>query len=169
MFCDGCGNTVQAGQAFCSKCGKQIVGPVVAGRPTPSRVQQHVNLLGILWLAASALDAVGGVILLIVGNTLFPHLREFAGKDADQVPVGFLTALLTVLGVIVLAKAVGGFLTGRGLIQHEGWARVGALVLGFISLFNIPLGTALGVYTLWVLMPGNSQQDYEALAAAKAA
>jgi len=28
MFCDGCGTTMQPGQAFCSRCGKQIVGPV---------------------------------------------------------------------------------------------------------------------------------------------
>ena len=35
MFCDGCGASVQPGQAFCSKCGKQIVGPVSL---MPSRV-----------------------------------------------------------------------------------------------------------------------------------
>jgi hypothetical protein len=36
-------------------------------------------------------------------------------------------------------------------------------------LFNIPFGTALGVYTMWVLLPGGSQQEYEALVAARAA
>jgi hypothetical protein len=169
MFCDGCGNAVQAGQAFCSKCGKQIVGPVIALRPVQGRVQTHTHLLGILWLAMSALNAVGGVVLVLLGTTFFPHLREFAGKDADQVPVGFLTILLTTLGVIVLAKAAAGFITGRGLMQYESWARAAALVLAFISLFNIPFGTAIGVYTMWVLMPGNSQQEYDALSEAKAA
>jgi hypothetical protein len=169
MFCDGCGNAVQPGQAFCSKCGKQILGPVMATRPVQGRVQSHVHLLGILWLAMSALNAVGGVILVLLGTTFFPHLRDFAGHDADQVPVGFLTALLTTLGVIVLAKAAAGFVTGRGLMQHESWARIAALVLAFISLFNIPFGTAIGVYTMWVLMLGDSQQEYDTLAAAKAA
>ncbi len=41
------------------------------------------------------------------------------------------------------------------------------LVLGFISLFNIRFGTAVGVYTLWVLLPAQSQQEYEALAASR--
>lgn len=127
MFCDGCGNAMQAGQAFCSKCGKQVLGPVLAVRPIQTRVQQHVHLLGILWLAASALDAVGGVVLLLLGTTFFPHLHEFAGNDANQVPVGFLTALMTTLGALILAKAAAGFLTGRGLIQHESWARLAAL------------------------------------------
>ena len=42
-----------------------------------------------------------------------------------------------------------------------------ALVLAFISLFNIPFGTALGVYTLWALLPSQSQQEYEALVTAR--
>jgi hypothetical protein len=41
-------------------------------------------------------------------------------------------------------------------------------VLAFISLFNVPFGTALGVYTLWVLLPGSSQEEYEALVVASA-
>ena len=56
MFCDGCGGAVQPGQAFCSKCGKQIVGPVSVMQHRPGRVQEHVRLLGILWLALSAFN-----------------------------------------------------------------------------------------------------------------
>jgi len=168
MFCDGCGTAVQAGQSYCSKCGKQIVGPVIAGAPLPGRVQQHVHLLGILWLAFSAFNAVGGVILLVLGNALFPHLREMKDVPPD-VPVGFLTALFTTLGIIVLAKAACGFLAGWGLLQRESWGRIIALVLAFISLFNIPFGTAIGVYTLWVLLPGESQREYEGIVEARAA
>jgi len=51
MFCDGCGSAVQPGQAFCSRCGKQVVGPVTVMQMLPGRVQGHVHLLGIVWLA----------------------------------------------------------------------------------------------------------------------
>ena len=84
-------------------------------------------------------------------------------------PTGFLSALITTLGIIVLAKAVCGFFAGWGLMQREPWARVVALVLAFISLFNIPFGTAIGVYTMWVLLPGQSQQEYDALVGTRAA
>jgi hypothetical protein len=167
MFCDGCGGAVQPGQAFCSKCGKQIVGQVSLMQPVPSRVQAHVHLLGILWLAISAFNAVGGLILCIVGGTLFPHLREM-GAPPD-VPIGFLSALVNTLGIIVLAKAAVGFFAGWGLLHREPWARIVALVLSFISLFNIPFGTAIGVYTMWVLLPGASQQQYDALVEVPAA
>jgi hypothetical protein len=167
MFCDGCGLAVQPGQAFCSKCGKQIVGPVSMMQAMPGRVQNHAHLLGILWLAISALNAVGGVILLIVAGTLIPHLHEMGAPP--EMPLGFFSSLLTVLGIIVLAKAALGFIAGYGLMHHEAWARIVALVLAFISLFNIPFGTAIGVYTMWVLLPSESQREYEGLAAQQAA
>ena len=108
-------------------------------------------------------------MLLVLGNALFPHLREMRDVPPD-VPTGFLTALFTTLGVIVLAKAAFGFLAGWGLLQRESWARTMALILAFISLFtNIPLGTAMGVYTMWVLLSASSDQEYEALVKARAA
>ena len=161
MFCDGCGGAMQPGQSFCSKCGKQIVGPVLLAQNMPGRVQQHMHLLGILWLAMSAFNAVGGLVLIVVANTLFPHLHEM-GAPAE-VPTPFLSAIVSTLGIIILAKAVCGFIAGWGLLHREGWGRIVALVLAFISLFNIPFGTAIGVYTMWVLLPAASQQEYDAL------
>lgn len=166
MFCDACGNTLQSGQAFCSRCGKQIVGPIVAMQARPGRVQTHVQLLGILWLAISAFNTIGGVVLYIIANTLFAHLHELG---APQAPGAFLRPLLSVVAVFILGKAACGFIVGWGLMRREPWARIIALILGFLSLFNVPFGTAVGVYTLWVLLPAQSQQEYETLVASRAA
>jgi len=166
MFCDGCGAVVQPGQGFCSRCGKQIVGPVAMMQQRPGRVQGHVQLLGILWLAISAFNTIGGVVLYVVANTLFAHLHAMGAPEA---PTAFLRPLLSVVGILILAKAACGFLAGWGLMRREPWARIVALVLGFLSLFNVPFGTAVGVYTLWVLMPAQSQEEYDALVAARAA
>ena len=166
MFCDGCGSAVQPGQAFCGSCGKQIVGPVAVAQ-APGRVRQHYHLLGLLWLAYSALTAVGGVVLYVVANTIFAHLHDF--NVPQEAPTGFLRPLLSAIAILVLAKAAGGFIVGWGLLQRESWARIIALVLAFISLFNIPFGTAIGVYTMWVLLPGQSQQEYDALVTARTA
>ena len=168
MFCDGCGTAVQPGQAFCSKCGKQIVGPVsVMHAPVPGRVQGHLHLLGIMWLAISAFNAVGGVVLYILANTLFARLHEMGAPP--EAPTGFLRPLLSVIAVLILVKAAVGFIAGWGLLQREPWARIIALVLSFISLFNVPFGTAIGVYTMWVLLPSQSQQEYDTLTADRAA
>jgi hypothetical protein len=167
MFCDGCGTALQPGQLFCARCGKQVVGPVAAVHPpipAPGRVQTHIHMVGILWLAVSALNAVVGALLCILGSALFPHLRELGGAPPD-VPTGFLSTLFNAIGIVILVKAGCGFLAGWGLFRRESWARPVALVLAFISLFNIPFGTAIGVYTLWVLLPMESEREYNKLAA----
>lgn len=157
MFCDKCGAPAQADQRFCSRCGKEFGGAV--GFPRRSRVAEHIRLVGILWLALSALNAVAGGGLLIVANTLFGHLHDFGAPS--NVPSGFLRAVVGTLGILVLAKSAVGFLAGWGLLQRLPWARILTIVLAFLALFNIPFGTALGIYTLWVLLPAGADAEYE--------
>jgi hypothetical protein len=158
MFCDGCGTALVAGQHFCSQCGKECAGVIPVGYPRRSRVQEHVRLLAILWFAFSALSVLGGVILVILANTLFLHLHDMGAPEA---PTAFLHPLLTVVGIFVVAKGVAGFLVGWGLLNREPWARIATLILAFISLLNPPFGTALGIYTLWVLLPARAEEEYE--------
>jgi hypothetical protein len=160
MFCDGCGAALQPGQDFCGKCGKEVKEGMHLAYPRPGRVHQHVRLLGILWLALAALNAVGGVVLVILANTLFVHLHETHGAP------GFLRPLLSFLGFLILLKATAEFVAGWGLQQREPWARILTLVLAFLALFNVPLGTALGIYSLWVLLPVESEEEYRAQARA---
>ena len=167
MFCDGCGAPVQPGQGFCSKCGKQIVGPIAVAQPRPGKVQGHVRLLGLFWLALSAFNTIGAVVLYVLANTLLAHVGNLGDPESHA---SFLRPLLSVVAILLLAKAALGFLAGWGLLQHEKWARILALVLAFVSLFtNIPFGTALGVYTMWVLLSSDSEREYDALAEARAA
>jgi hypothetical protein len=121
---------------------------------------EHVRLLGILWLALSALKAVAGVVLYILANTLFLHLHEMPNVPPD-VPAGFLHSLFSAIGGFILLKAACGFFAGWGLLRHEPWARMLTIVLSFLALFNIPFGTALGIYSLWVLLPAESEREYE--------
>ena len=73
--------------------------------------------------------------------------------------------LLTVIGGTFLLIAVGGILVGVGLKDRKPWARTVAIVLGVIALFHPPIGTALGIYTLWVLMSDEGGAEYRRLSA----
>jgi hypothetical protein len=156
MFCQNCGTQIQPGQQFCSKCAMPLVG---YAPPQKWRLQRHIHLLGILWIAYSALHLLGGLVLMIVANTIFGHMGRFeTGAPA------FLQPLLSAIGILVLIKGILGIAAGWGLMQHLDWARVLAIVLAFISLFNPPFGTALGIYTLWILLSRGADAEYRALA-----
>jgi hypothetical protein len=38
------------------------------------------------------------------------------------------------------------------------------IIFGAFSLVDLPFGTALGIYTLWVLLPAESEQEYRTMA-----
>jgi hypothetical protein len=157
MFCDACGEHLQPGQSYCARCGKAIIGPGVGG----GRVARHLQPLGILWIAYSALHLIGGVVLLVLANTLFAH-GGFSLPGPP--PPMFLHPLLSFLGWVLAIKAAAGLAGGVGLMQRQPWARMLTLVIAIVSLIDIPLGTALGVYTLWVLVSQGADREWETLA-----
>src|SRR6266571_4220430 len=146
MFCDKCGSSLQTGQRFCPSCGKEVVGGAQWAQLRRGRVSAHIRLLGILWLAISAFNTLSGLAILLVAKPVLLHLREL-GQGPPEFVQGFSKALL-------------GFAAGWGLLRREGWARIVALIGGFLALFHPPFGTALGIYTLWVLLPSESEREY---------
>ncbi|HKW89807.1 MAG TPA: hypothetical protein VJN21_13745 [Candidatus Acidoferrales bacterium] len=53
-----------------------------------------------------------------------------------------------------------------GLLERQSWGRIAGIVAGILALIRIPFGTALGIYTLWVLLPATSEMEYRSLARA---
>jgi hypothetical protein len=152
MFCNFCGNALYENQTVCSKCNNAIV------RGGASRVEHHLKLLGIFWIADAVLHVIGGCVLLIVANTIF-------ARSSEAEHPAFLHPLLMGIAILVLAIAAGSLIAGFGLLERQAWARPLALVMAFLALLNVPLGTALGVYTLWVLMSPLADSEYHRLAA----
>ena len=161
MFCDNCGYQIPEGQRFCGGCGKPVGMAQV--RVSDGRVARHVQLVSILWLAAGFLNLLCAGALFVLGNSLFPAIV----RTQPNFMVGpFLQGLFNVLAILIGLKAILCFAGGWGLLQRESWARPLVLVLGIISLLNIPFGTALGIYTLWVFIPSQSEQEYQRLSRA---
>jgi zinc-ribbon domain len=178
MFCDKCGTQLSPGAQFCSSCGK-AVGSVPAGAGTPApasaagtrpagdtRVQRHIQLLATLWLVNGILRFAEVGSIFIAGQML-PFLIGWGlgGRNGGW-PFNFLPFGLYSIGCLLAVFGVAYLILAWGLFQREPWARVLGLVLGFLALLRPPLGTALGIYTLWVLLPEHSGQEYERLSRA---
>jgi hypothetical protein len=152
MFCDRCGNNLGEDQNFCPSCGKAV--RAFQQRPVQGRVERHVRLLGILWLAISAVRLIPGLFVLAASHSIIGFLPP-------DVP-GFVPGLIQLGGLLLLGSGILGIAAGWGILTFQPWARMLAIVFGCLSLFEVPFGTALGIYTLWVLLPENSEQEYRA-------
>jgi hypothetical protein len=115
-------------------------------------MQTHVKVLGVVYLAVG-----GGMLLLAL--FLFLTMGSVAGivgataepQDAAiAIPVLGLagTTLAIMLGIFSLPS----LFTGYGLLYFRPWARIVGIVLSAVSLINIPIGTVVGAYGLWVLL-----------------
>lgn len=179
MYCSNCGAAVQAGMKFCNACGRPVeaaaqavpmsaaVAPLPSSAPstgalTPAkarmRLDKHLKLLGILWIVTSLMRLIPGIILFFFKNL-------FSGFMPGPARMFFLP-IAGLIGAMLVATSLAGLAAGIGLLERRTWARVLAIVLGIIHMIHFPFGTALGVYTLWVLMPNECQQEYLRMARA---
>ena len=114
-------------------------------------MDRHISILGMLFVIYHALG-------LLAGLGLFALLSGIGLFSGDVQAAGILTIIGTGLGLFLVVVSLPGFIAGIGLLQRKSWSRILALIVGFLNLFNVPIGTALGVYTIWVLMNPESER-----------
>jgi hypothetical protein len=164
MFCERCGFKLVEGQRFCSSCGKPV-GISLVPLERQGKVQRNLQVLAILWLVAGALNLVFGLGLFAVGRLAIPNIFANTGIHTDGfAPV--IRGIMSFVGAFVIIKALLALAAGLGLLQRQTWARPLAVVMSFLELLHIPFGTALGIYTLVVLLPGEAAVEYDQLAKA---
>jgi hypothetical protein len=152
MFCNRFGTEMQSGFEACPKCGRRIGDPVSG--VALSRLERHLRTLGILWMVIGGLFLVPAVGLLVFGSGAHFVLRH------REPLAGLFPVLLYIASGTLVILAAGGLCVGMGLMQKQPWARTAAIILGVLALFHPPLGTALGVYTLWVLLADEQGEEY---------
>jgi hypothetical protein len=117
-------------------------------------VSAHLKTLGILWLVRAGLRLIPGLF--------FTSFSRY-GWWWDGVPP-FVPHMMRGIGSFIMLGAIAGAIAGWGLLDRRPWARTLAIILGVLALFDIPFGTALGVYTLWVLASSGSEMEYRSIA-----
>jgi hypothetical protein len=112
-------------------------------------ISKHVTLVGVLQIVYHALTFVAGLVVLGVSSAIAAAVGQASG---DVCSAAVLTTIGSVVAVFFIVLAIPGIVAGIGLLQGKSWARVLALIVGAIGLLDVPVGTALGIYTFWVLM-----------------
>jgi hypothetical protein len=66
-------------------------------------------------------------------------------------------AVGTAIACFLIVISLPGMLAGIGLLKMKPWSRVVAIIVGVLHILSFPLGTALGIYTLWVLLNAETE------------
>jgi hypothetical protein len=121
-------------------------------------METHVKVLGVLYILMSALGLCFALLIFFALGTAAAIVGSTAPPEDAAIAVPILGLGGTVLGVFLLALSLPGLIGGWGLLKLRPWARVLGIVLAAISLINFPIGTAIGVYGLWVLLTGETER-----------
>jgi hypothetical protein len=116
---------------------------------------QHVRILA--WLLI-----VYGVILLLVGAGIAFFVFGGGLLSGDRTAILATGGVAAFIVCLLFIIAVPNFIAAWGLFRFRPWARVVAIILAVLHLFSFPLGTAIGVYALWVLLSSETQPLFAA-------
>ena len=111
-------------------------------------MEKHLTAVAALHVGLSILGGLIGIFIFVLLTGIGAITQE---KEAFLI----LTTIGTGVGVLLMVLSVPGIIGGIGLFKRKEWARILVLILSAIDLLNIPFGTALGIYSIWVLV----QQD----------
>jgi hypothetical protein len=114
-------------------------------------VEKHITL-------AAALNLGMGILGVLVAIFCFVFLVGIGVASGDPVAARILSIVGFVCAFFFMVTSVPQIIGGIALWKRRGWARIVLLVVSVIELLNIPLGTALGVYTIWVLIHDDTKR-----------
>lgn len=121
-------------------------------------MQTHVKVLGVLYLALSAGFLLLAFFLLVVMGGTAGIVGAAADAEDAAIAIPVLGIAGTALAIFLVTFALPGLLTGYGILNYKPWARILGIVLSALNLINIPLGTILGAYGLWVLLNSETER-----------
>jgi hypothetical protein len=105
----------------------------------------------------------GGFGLLVAGSLTILAAGAQAALGQGSSPDGAASGTVWVLGgcaAILAAGGIGALAAARGLERRRPAGRTAALGLAAINLVVVPFGTALGVYTLWLLLNDDARREF---------
>lgn len=108
-------------------------------------MHKEIELLGALHIAIS-------ILYTLVFSAIYAVLFIKGFFSGEENSANIQLVIFAVVGAFLLFFAISGVIAALGIIRSRSWAQMMILILGCLNLICVPLGTALGVYTIWIFM-----------------
>lgn len=113
-------------------------------------MESHKRILGILYIVTGIIMILAMVFVTLAFSVALPWIIERTQSD-EQWVFTWLVPLIQVIGfTLIILVALPSLIGGWGLLTQQRWAMTLVLIVGCLKLFSFPIGTAIGIYTIWV-------------------
>ena len=114
-------------------------------------MEHHIKTLGILFVIWGILSILFGLFIIM----LFAMGGIISGEREAML---VLTIIGSIIGGFALITGIPEIMSGVGLLKFKRWSRILAIIMAAINIIDLPFGTALGIYALWVLVKPESER-----------
>ena len=118
----------------------------------------HIKVIG--WL-----HVIFGIFGLCMAALVFAGSMvggAFSGSFSGMVGAGLFGSFAA---VFITLYSLPTLLAGYGLLTRRPWARILTIILAVFELIRFPFGTALGIYSLWVLLSEAGAAEFKRVGA----
>ena len=123
-------------------------------------METHRRVLGILYIISGSLHILGWIFVSTLLTILFPVIFENANIQQEWVLVWILPFIKLIAVIAIILFSIPSIIGGWGILNGKKWSLTLILILGCFKLFSFPIGTALGVYTIWVYTEDHRQTQH---------
>ena len=107
-------------------------------------MEKHINLVATFQIGLSIFNLLFVVIFYTIAKVIGGFIDDANGS-------AILSTIATIITIFLVIISIPGILAGLGLLKRKEWARILTMILSVIELFSFPVGTAIGIYSLWAL------------------
>jgi hypothetical protein len=108
-------------------------------------MEKHINVVAVLQIGLS----IFGVVIAVALYTILHAVGNFTD---DQQANFILKIIANAIATFFIILSIPGIIGGIGLLKRKEWARILVLILSVLHLFRFPVGTAIGIYSIWALV-----------------
>lgn len=128
-------------------------------------MKKHITVVGAIHIGFGIVGLIAAfiVLLVLIGTGVL-----FLSIEGDELPLTILASVAVFVSIILGILSIPEIIGGIGVLKLKNWARYLVLVIAIFNLFNIPLGTAIGIYSIWVLMQDEAESLFDAKREAEA-
>ena len=94
------------------------------------------------------------ILGMIMLNAILSVVFSFVFNEIDPEQQKIMELVLSIVqyvpAFVIILFSIPTLIAGIGLLTRQTWSTLFALIMGCLKLFNFPIGTAIGIYAIWI-------------------
>ena len=120
-------------------------------------MDQHIRILSVLFIIFGILGVLGAIAFFVLGAGAAATILSQDDSPDAEIGAAWTGGCFTFIAALIAVLSIPSIIAGWGLSKRKSWARILTIILAVLSLPQIPIGTAIGIYALVILFNDESR------------